>query len=104
MTIKLQIISIVFSFIFGIFFSILTDINYKYLFSKNLVFKIIFTFIYIIDAALVYFLFIKKINSGVVHSYFLLFIVVGFIIGQLKFKKYVNKLKNCLKSVNNRKK
>lgn len=104
MNIKVQIISILFSFIFGIIFSLLTNINYKYLFSKNKIYKIFFTFIYILDATLLYFIIIKKINNGVVHLYFLLFIGLGFLVGLVKFTKYVNRLKMCLKSVKLRKK
>lgn len=104
MNIKVQIISILFSFVFGIIFSLLTNINYKYLFSKNKIYKIFFTFIYILDATLLYFIIIKKINNGIVHLYFLLFIGLGFLVGLFKFTKYIDKLKMCLKSVKLRKK
>lgn len=103
MSIKIQIISIIFSFIFGILFSLFTNLNYKYLFSKNKFYKIFFTFIYILDATLIYFLIIKKINNGVVHLYFLLFIGIGFLVGLLKLNKYVDKLKKSLKSVKSKK-
>ena len=104
MNIRIQIISMIFSFVFGIFFSMFTNVNYKYLFSKNIVFKTVFTFIYIIDCALLYFLIIKKINNGIVHLYFLLFIGGGFLVGLLKFNRFVDKLKYCLKNVKKRKK
>ncbi len=104
MNIKIQIISIIFSFVFGIIFSLLTNLNYKYLFSKNKVYKVFFTFIYILDATLLYFIIIKKINNGIVHLYFLLFIGLGFLVGLLRLTKYTNKLKKCLKSVKLRKK
>ena len=103
MNISTQIISILFSFFFGILFSIFTTINYKFLFHKEQFFKMIFTIIYVIDMALLYFLIIKKINNGIVNSYFLLFIGFGFLIGTLKLSKYINKLKyrlrKCLISV-----
>lgn len=74
------------------------------MFSKNKIYKIFFTFIYILDATLLYFIIIKKINNGIVHLYFLLFIGLGFLVGLVKFTKYVNRLKMCLKSVKLRKK
>lgn len=104
MNIKIQIISIIFSFIFGIVFSIFTNVNYRYLFSKNKMYKVFFTFIYVLDATLLYFLIIRKLNEGVVHLYFLLFIGLGFLLGLIKLNKYINKLKNCLKSVKIKKK
>lgn len=103
MNVKLQLISIIFSFLFGLLFSFFTNINYRFLFSKNTIFKLIFTFIYIIDSALFYFLMMKKINNGIIHIYFLIFIVVGFLFGFIKLNKYYNiiknKMKKCLISV-----
>ena len=46
MELKLQIISLIFSTFYGIVFSICTNLNYRFLFSKNKVFKIVFTIIY----------------------------------------------------------
>ncbi len=103
MNIYIQVISIFISFIFGVIFSILTNINYRYLFSRNRIFKIFFTVIYVLDGALFYFLIMKKINNGIIHVYFLLFVALGFIFGFTNLSKYVYKfktlVKKCLKSV-----
>ena len=99
MELKTQIISLTFSFVFGIVFSIFTNLNYRFLFCKNKVFKIIITIVYVIDAALLYFLILKKINNGVIHSYFLLLIAVGFLIGSINFIKYVDMFKQKIKNV-----
>lgn len=80
MNLKVQIIALVFSFLYGMLFSFLVNINYKFLFSKKLIFKIIITFIFIVDCSLLYFLVLKKINEGIVHPYFLLMILLGFYI------------------------
>ena len=98
MNLKLQIISLIFSFFFGIIFSICTNLNYRFLFSKNLFFKIIFTMIYIIDFSLLYFLIIKKINQGVIHEYFLLAIVLGYIISFISLNRIINKFKHKIKT------
>lgn len=107
MGLKTQIISLLFSFVFGIVFSICTNINYKFLFCKKKIFQIIITIIYVIDAALAYFLMIRRINEGVIHSYFLLSVALGFFIGFVNLSKYVNlfknKVKNCLKNVKKKK-
>ena len=95
MDLKIQIVSLVYSFLFGLFFSICTNINYRFLFSKNTFFKLVFTFIYIIDFALLYFLILKKINNGFIHSYFLLLVILGYLVGfiSLKDKIYIFKQK-----------
>ena len=104
MELKLQIISLIFSTFYGIVFSICTNLNYRFLFSKNKV----FTIIYIIDFSLLYFLLIKKINQGVIHEYFLLAIGVGYLISFISFTEIVNnfkaKLKIKLKKVSSRQK
>ncbi len=107
MGLKTQIISLLFSFVFGIIFSICTNINYKFLFCKKKIFQIIITIIYVIDASLAYFLMIRRINEGIIHSYFLLSVALGFFIGFVNLSKYVNlfknKVKNCLKNVKKKK-
>lgn len=101
MELKLQIISLVFSFVYGIVFSICTNLNYRFLFSRNIIFKIFFTFVFILDFALLYFLLIMKINQGIVHNYFLLSIGFGFILTFIVFNERLNifkkKVKNILK-------
>ena len=65
MGLKEQIISIIFSFSFGIILSILYNLNYYLLFNKNRIFKIIFNFIFVFDLVLIYFLIIKMINNAI---------------------------------------
>ena len=77
MILLVQIRSLAFSFIYGIFFSFTFKINYKYLISNNLFFKIILSFLFILDHILLYFILISRINNGIVHIYFLLFFVLG---------------------------
>lgn len=107
MDLKIQIISLLFSFVFGVFFSICTNLNYRFLFSKNKVFKIIITIIFVLDLSLLYFLMIRKINQGVIHGYFLLAIALGFFLGFINLSKYLNfmkqKIKKCLKNVKKKK-
>lgn len=80
MNLKIQVFSLIFSFLYGILFSFLVNINYKYLFNKKKIFQVVFTFIFIIDMALIYFLVLKILNEGIIHSYFLLMIIFGFYI------------------------
>ena len=94
MALQTQIISLLFSFIFGIFFSIFTNLNYRYLFTKKLIFKIIITGVYIIDCSLIYFFLMKKLNQGIINYYFILFVAFGYIFSTIKINKYVTLLKS----------
>lgn len=94
MALRTQIISLLFSFVFGIFFSICTNLNYRYLFTKKLMFKIIITGVYIMDCSLLYFLLMKKLNQGIINYYFILFVALGYLFSFLKINKYVNILKS----------
>lgn len=97
MELQTQIISLLFSFIFGFIFSICTNINYRFLFSKNLTLKIIVTSIYVLDFSLLYFILIKHLNNGIIHTYFLLFVGLGYLVSFLSLNKYINILKKKLK-------
>ena len=79
MNILTQIRTIVISIIYGYFFSLMININYKYL-TKNKLFNIILTFTFIITFVLIYFIIIKKINNAIFSQYEILCIVIGFII------------------------
>lgn len=98
----IQIESLIFSFIYGIFFAFFTRINYKYLNDKKLYFKIIFTIIFTIDNVLLYLYFLIKINSGYVHIYFIICLILGYflatkkiflLIKRIPFKKLIEKIK-----------
>lgn len=87
MTLKIQIISLIISFLYGIFFSILLNINYKLIYNDNKLIKIISTFLFIVFNSLLYFLILLKINNGIVHIYCLLSLILGFIIYDFILKK-----------------
>lgn len=80
MNLKMQIISLVFSFFYGVVFSVLVNFNYELFFKKRKKYRIIFTFIFIFVMALIYFFVLNKINNGIIHIYFLLVILIGFYI------------------------
>ena len=108
MNLNIQIYSLIYSFIFGIIFSICTELNYRFLFSKKMLIKVLFTFIYIVDFSLLYFIFLKKVNNGTIHNYFLLSIVCGYLVGSISFKNKIymlkQRLKKSVKKVSNREK
>lgn len=79
MILIIQIKSLFFSFIYGIFFALTYRINKKYLLSKNLYFKLILNFFFVLDHILIYFILIKLINKGILHVYFFLLFILGII-------------------------
>lgn len=93
MTLKVQIISLIVSFLYGIFFSILLKINYKIIYNEKKLIKIIGTFIFIIFNSLLYFLILMKINNGIVHIYLILVLSLGFILEGYMCKVIASKLK-----------
>ena len=100
MNYKLQLISLIFSFIFGIFFYFSSLLNYKFIKKHSIFIKYGITFVYIVDIALLYILFMYKINYGVVHVYFILLLFCGFLFGwaySKKLRKLCKVLKNKLK-------
>ena len=87
MNLEIQIQSLIFSFIFGMFFSLMYNTFYRLLFCGNKLKRIIINLIFDIIIFGIYFLCLKVINSGIVHLYFLISLILGFIIGNIKTKK-----------------
>ncbi len=103
MSLKIQVISSLFSFLYGIIFSLLLNLNYNILFSGSRLLRSISNLLFLSDFAMLYFLIMKKINEGILHPYFYLFLILGFL---LTFKKGVplrKFLKELPKSVKKKK-
>lgn len=80
MTLNIQIQTILFSFCFGIIFSLFLTINYKFLYESKKIIKIFFSFLIVILSLLFYFYGLLKINYGIIHPYGIISIIIGFII------------------------
>ena len=76
----IQLKSILYSFLYGIFFNFLLKLNYKFIYYSKGIIKILINIFFIIDNAFLYFIILRYINNGIFHFYFLLSIVLGFII------------------------
>ena len=77
MILEIQIKSLVFSFLFGIYFSYMIRINYKFILSLKKILRILGTFILVISNVLLYFIILLKINYGLLHIYLILMIILG---------------------------
>lgn len=87
MTLEVQIQSMIYSLVYGLFFSFLLNLNYRLLFTSKKIIQIIFNFFFIIDNVLLYFILLKYINHGIIHLYFIFLIIIGFLIGNQVTKK-----------------
>ena len=91
MILKVQIISLVVSFCYGIFFYLLLELNSRFLYSSHIVVRIIVSFLFVMFHTLLYFLILMKINYGYIHFYFFLCIILGYILCKVVYKKIVKK-------------
>ena len=98
---KLQLLSFVVSFIYGIVFYLGNRLNSYLIKNEKVVFKYINTFLFIIDFALLYVVLIYKVNRGIFHIYFIIVAILGYILTLSQFeksKKYVKWLKSYIPS------
>ena len=87
MNYKLQIISFIVSFLFGCFFYLTSFLNFKLIHKFSKILKYFITILYVLDIALLYILLMYKINSGIIHIYFVLVLFLGFFLTSLYGKK-----------------
>ncbi len=79
LSVQLQVLTV--SFVYGILFSYLIKVQYRFLFDSKWFYKILLTFLFVFDNCLLYFLILRKINNGVFHIYFLFMLVIGYLFG-----------------------
>ncbi|MGM9882349.1 MAG: spore cortex biosynthesis protein YabQ [Bacilli bacterium] len=92
MILKIQILSLLYSFFYGIVFFILLEVNYKLLYSGKLFYRIITSFLFIIFISLFYFIGLIKVNNGIIHIYFFLSLFTGYLLSFVIYHKI-----NCKK-------
>lgn len=93
MNIKIQIITLLFSFLYGIFFSFFLSLNYKFIYSNKKIFRTVISFLVVVISVLIYFIILKKINYGIFHIYEILMITLGFIVENIIVSIIANKKK-----------
>ena len=86
MTLEIQIQSLFTSFVYGLFLSFTFNILYKYLYINKKILKTIITILYTLTIVLIYFNILLIINNGIVHPYFIIMLIIGFITGNKKTK------------------
>ena len=91
MELKIQIYSLIVSFLYGILFFIMLDLNSRYIYASYIYIKIIISFLFILDMSLLYFIILLYINNGYIHFYFFLCIIIGYIVCKVIKKKIVKR-------------
>ena len=69
---------LVYSFLYGMFFSFFLGLNYKLLYNNKKSLKIIFTSLFLLINIILYFLLLRRINEGILHPYSFIAIILGF--------------------------
>ena len=87
MDLAIQLQVLVVSFLYGILFSYLLKIQYRFFFEGKRFYRIVITFFFIIDNCFLYFLILRMINHGIFHIYFLFLMILGFLLGNYLLKK-----------------
>lgn len=91
MELNIQILSLGVSFLYGIIFYILLEINSKFLYSSSKIIKILFSFVFVMFNSLLYFFILLKINNGYIHLYFFLCLLLGYFLCKVLMKRLLKR-------------
>ena len=78
MSLKIQIYSVLYSFLFGIYFSYILKLFKKYIYNNNIIIKTVSNLVIVIINSFIYFIGINKINNGILHPYTFITLILGF--------------------------
>lgn len=92
MILKIQVLSLIYSFFYGIVFFFLLEFNHKFLYEGKIVYRIIISFLFVVIMSLLYFFGLIKINNGIIHLYFYLSLFTGYLLSFVIYRKI-----NCKK-------
>jgi len=87
MSLNIQIQTIAYTFLFGIYFALIFNLLYKILFTKNFFINLITNFLFLFLNSSFYFYLLYKINDGIIHIYSLLIFLLSFFLYNHLFKK-----------------
>lgn len=82
-----QFVCLVVSFLYGVLLYYLNKFNYTFLRKKGILVKVVGSGLYLLNVILLYILFLYKINSGMLHIYFILFMILGYAFISVKKRK-----------------
>ena len=85
MILKVQILTLFYSFLYGIFFGSTLNINYKIIKNTSKLYIIIIHFLFVLFHILTYFFLLQKVNNGIFHPYALLALILGVLVEHLLY-------------------
>ncbi len=91
MKLSIQIYSLFYSLFYGGIFYLLLDLFNKFTSMKKVYLKVILSWMFVTGMAILYFIGLLYINYGVIHIYFLLSIVCGYIVVYLILKRFTHR-------------
>ncbi len=80
MYLKIQIYSLIVSFVYGMFFYIMINLNSKFIYMSFKYIKILSSLLFVLFMSLLYFILLLYVNNGYIHLYFFLCIIIGYIV------------------------
>ena len=95
MKLNIQISLIFFSLIFGFLFSLFFNIGYKWLHHPKKIINLLSNILFILISLIIYFNGLQIICNGIFHIYSLLLIIIGFIVENIIGKLIEKKIKKC---------
>ena len=90
MELKIQIVSLLYSFIYGYLFFFVICLFDK---IKNNSLKYIFSIFIVVLFAILYFIGLLYINNGYLHIYFLFIMVIGYLFNSFLMNRYFTYIK-----------
>lgn len=94
-----QVISFLVSFIYGIVFYLFARFNKAMLSNKNNVIKFLITLVFILDMVILYIYMMYKINFGLIHPYFVIVVLIGYVVMMLLYRKCINFFKRFYNNI-----
>lgn len=91
MDIRIQLLSLFVSFIYGGFYYLSSLLNKKLIIGKRVIVQFLITIIFVLNNVLIYLIILYKTNCGKYHIYFMIMLALGFIFASYVCKKYVNR-------------
>ena len=89
MSLIIQIKTLLFSILYGFIFSLLLSLLYKYVLKLKKYNQIIFSCLYALINAITYFYILLRLNYGILHPYYIIGFILGFIIERLIIKAII---------------
>ncbi len=82
-----QLLVLCISFVYGVLLYYLNRFNCRLIKSKNIISKVLISSLYLFNISLLYVCCLYYLNGGVLHIYFVLFIVMGYILISVNKRK-----------------